>query len=233
MRFTSSIILPVFFLVTLCVGEEAPHSREALQPIACEFETITENTRDELSLKKRAWRLWRADNTVETQELGSPDAEAWQRNPSGHVTYYRVFHPEKRAIEYKPIDLSIAHNAPDWDRLTSVIDPQLVAKGLKQTGEERFLGRAAVRYNGEANGSRFEVLWLTHEQIPAFVRETRDGGHVSTIELREIHSLVDSPWHFGNKDEYEIIDFADLGDKESDPVLQAMLRRGGHARHQH
>ena len=219
-------------LATVCSAQEPGAPPQPLPPIACEFETVTAREDGASEPKTRAWRLWRADHAVETQELGNPDAEAWHRDPRGQVTYFRVFHPEKRAIEYKATDLSISHSTPNWERLASVVAPEFIAKNLKQIGEERVFDRAAIRYEGEAGGSKFEVVWLQAEQIPAFVRETRDG-HVSTIKLRAIHPLAESPWPHGLKDEYEIIDFADLGDKESDPTLQAMLRRSGHAGHQH
>ena len=214
-------------LASVCAAQEPAATPQPLPSLACEFETVTARDKGASEPKTRVWRLWRADHAVETQELGNPDAEAWHRDPRGHVTYFRVFHPEKRAIEYKATDLAISHSTPDWERLASVVAPDFIARNLKQIGEERFLDRAAVRYEGKAGGSRFEVLWLPAQQIPALVRETRDG-HVSTITLRSIHPLADSPWPFGLKDDYEIIDFADLGDKESDPTLRSMLKRSGH-----
>ena len=227
------LLLPAgMLLATVCSAQEPAATPAPLPPIACEFETVTARENGTAEAKTRAWRLWRAADAVETQELDSPDAEAWHRDPRGQVTYFRVFHPEKRAIEYKATDLSISHSTPNWERLASVVAPEFIAKNLKQTGEERVLERAAIRYEGESGGSKFEVVWLTAEQIPAFVRETRDGD-VSTIRLRAIHPLPESPWPHGLKDAYEIIDFADLGDKESDPTLQAMLKRSGHAGHRH
>ena len=232
MRHTSLIILHAFLAAALCLAEEAPAPRAPLPAIACEFETITESTRGEAPPKNRAWRLWRSETGVETQELGNPDAEAWERNARGEVAYFRIFHPEKRAIEYKATDLSLAKSAPNWDRLTSVITPEFIARNLKRTGEDNVFERAAERYEGEVDGSRFEVLWLAAEQIPALVREIQ-GDRVTTITLKAIHPLAQSPWPFGLKNEYEIIDFADLGDKESDPTLQSMLRRTSHAGHSH
>lgn len=230
MKLTCSfLILLPFFASALCRAEEAPAPPLArLAAIACEFETITEQRRGETPPKTRRWRLWRSETSIETQELGQPDAEAWEREPGGRVSYYRIFHPEKRAIEYKATDLSMSKNAPDWDRLASVVSAEFIAKRLRQTGEENFLDRPAVRYEGSADGSTFEVLWLPAEQIPAHVRETR-ADRISTITLKEIHPLTRSPWPSGLKQEYEIIDFADLGDKESDPILQTMLRRGDRA----
>lgn len=214
------------FLPLLARAEE-PHAAEQNAPaIACEFETIIEQG-DASEPKKRVWRLWRSEAEVETQEVGDKDGEAWNRNARGEITYYRVFHPERRAIEYQPTDLTIAKSTPEWDRLRSVISPEFIAKNLKRIGEEKVLDRTAIRYEGDVSGSKFEVLWLDAEQVPALVRETRDK-HVSTIKLTSIQLLDHSPWPFGLKNDYEIIEFADLGDKESDPTLQQMLKRGGH-----
>lgn len=222
-------------LSVVCAADEAASPpRSSLPAVACQFVTSIDDG-NESDPTKREWRLWRSETEVETQEVGDKDGEVWIRNPQGQITYFRVFHPERRAIEYQPVDLSMAKSAPQWDRLQSVISPDFLTSNLKRTGEEKVLDRTATRYEGEVDGSRFEVLWLDTEQLPALVRETREK-HVSTITLTELHPLQESPWPFGLRKDYEIIDYADLGDKESDPALRQMLQRGapgsGHA-HRH
>jgi hypothetical protein len=219
--------LPVIFLITAASlhAEDASPSPVALPSIACEFQTVIEKPNTEP--KSRTWRLWRSENEVETQEVGQSDAEAWERNPRGQITYYRVFHPEKRVIEYLPTDLAIKKNKPQWDRLCSIVSPDVLSQ-LKKTGEEEVLGRRAARYEGEHAGAQMIVLWLEAEQLPALVKETR-GEHVSTVTLKELHDLDAAPWPHGLGKGYEVIDFADLGDKESDPVLKQILKRVGHA----
>jgi hypothetical protein len=223
--------LPAFFLIaaTSLHAEDANPVAPSLPAVACEFQTVIEEPNTEP--RSRTWRLWRSENEVETQEVGQSDAEAWERNPRGQITYYRVFHPEKRVIEYLPTDLAMKKNKPQWDRLCSIVSPEVLSQ-LTKAGEEQVLGRRAVRYEGDVAGARMIVLWLEAEQLPALLKETR-GDHVSTITLKELHELGAAPWPHGLRKDYATIDFADLGDKESDPGLKEMLKRVGRSHGEH
>jgi hypothetical protein len=81
------------------------------------------------------------------------------------------------------------------------------------------------------DGQEVDVLWLEHEQIPARVRR-RSKGYEEIVELKEPYSFAESPWPQNETAGYEAIDYADLGDRESDPFVRAFFRGGGRA-HDH
>lgn len=67
--------------------------------------------------------------------------------------------------------------------------------------------------------TEFEVLWLEDEQIPALVRQ-RYAKREVVLRLREIYPLQQAPWPRAKTRGYQRIDYADLGDKSSDPWVR-------------
>lgn len=124
-------------------------------------------------------------------------------------------------IEYTPGDLRALHRYPTWSHITSLIDPALLATHLRPRDTVEVLGQQARRYEGEVNGITLEVWWLEALQLPAFLREGVPD-QVVTIHLREIHALHASPWSRSSISAYQHLDYADLGDKESDPFVRSL-----------
>ncbi|MHA3772478.1 hypothetical protein ACXR0O_13165 [Verrucomicrobiota bacterium sgz303538] len=204
-RFTLLVILGCNSVAYLLKGGTEPKVPSALLEIACEFETTTTTGASDQGLRTRIWRLWRNSNEVEAREVGGKDSEVWERNARGKVTCYRVFHPEKRVIEYDSAALTPMRNQPEWDRISCIMSPQFINGMLKKTGSENVLNRQATRYEGENNGVRYELLWLEPERIPALLREAK-GDKVVTTTLKAAYSLAQSPWPHGEWGAYQVLD---------------------------
>ena len=174
------------------------------------------------------WLLWREADRVETQAGGRGDF--WQRGPKGTVLLTRLYHPEKRAVEYYPSDLAALGMRPDWGSLAHVIDPRHLGAALKPAGGRVVLGRAATVYRGALDGRQIEVWWLENEQLPARLEKTLPGGRF-VMELREILPIAAAPWRRADASAYRAIDYADLGDHENDPFVTALVH--GAAAHDH
>jgi hypothetical protein len=189
-----------------------------LPSLACRYETTVgllgqiQQTRD--------WYLWREPARIEAKEKIDDTGEIWRLGRDRTIFYYRVFHKYLRVIEYTPGDLSALNSYRDWSRLSHIFDPSLLAK-LSLTGTTEFLGLAAQRYQGQVNGFDLEVLWLKDEQIPALVRQFHSGRLV-VLKLKELYPISKSPWHRVDTTNYENMDYADIGDRHSDPFLEKL-----------
>lgn len=174
--------------------------------------------------RRQAWLFWREPTRVETRTADG--GELWWRDARGSVFYQRLFHGQRRIVEYTPADLRALGTATDWARLTHLVDPKSFGVELKRVGATTVLGRPAMRYRGRVQGVGHDVLWLTHERIPARMRIQYDDRTV-TIRLKAVHPIERSPWPRANTAAYAITDYADVGDDEADPFLRGMLNEAG------
>lgn len=206
----------------------SPVEVDTLPAIAGHFESriIPEgNTSQE---QTREWYLWRQPNQVETRETSGDTGQIWELSRNGQVSYLRIFHQEKRIIEYTSGDLRALQSYPGWLKLACLIDPILLKTQLQLNGSVETLGRQAQRYQGRVDEVEFEVLWLEKERIPALVRQMF-ANRQEIMQLKEIHSLHESPWPRSQISEYIHIDYADLGDKEADPFIHSLQQGVEHA----
>jgi hypothetical protein len=214
------VIRYAFLLTTLALNF-FPQPLVAAPDIAAEFETSYSSEAD--ATQSRRWRLFRDQHSVETSELGSPDGEEWILNADQSVTYRRLFHPERRAVEYSPRDLALSKTPAEWSRIAHVVSPKLLEK-LKPTDQPS--KPDALRYEGEVDGQSITVVWSKTLELPERVETKGPSGHTKVV-LVQHHRLSDSPWMRLGKRDYHTIEFTDLGDSEQDPIIKRILQRMG------
>ena len=126
------------------------------------------------------------------------------------------------------------------DRLVSENLTARTAEEWQREGATLFLKRAFHedrrgieytrhrRYVGEFGGSRWDVTLHIEQRLPVRIERRRDGI-IERTELVALHALAAAPWQPTPTDTYPFIDYADLGDMESDPFVQKVHRLLGHA----
>jgi hypothetical protein len=197
---------------------------DTLPAIAGRFESRLTPKGNKAQEQTHEWYLWRQPHLLETQAIKGETGERWELSKSGQISYLQIFHKENRIIEYTTGDLRALQSHPDWLKLACVIDPTFLKTKLRLHGSVKALGRQTQRYTGRVEGMEFEVLWLEKEKIPALVRRTV-AEYQETVQLKELYALGQSPWPRKPISGYVHIDYADLGDKESDPFVRS-LRQG-------
>lgn len=181
------------------------------------------------------WYLWRNDNRVEIRSGSGQIGEIWRRDDQGRISFLYVEPAHKRGIEYTAIDLRLIGNIRPWARLASIIDPAELEK-LAPAGETEFLGHKAQRYQGKLDERRVEVVWIPRLQLAARVIHTYPDRQI-TIELQSFLTGQESDAALSEADlaDYQLVDFADVGDMETNPSM-AWLKQSvapGHEHHHH
>jgi len=194
---------------------------EQLPVLAAEFETIIET--DGADQQRYRWRFWRTAKRVETHNLQDNSGEIWTKSADGKIAYERVFHDQKQVIEYTPGDLNAIGAVPDWSAVATLLNLSMTA-GLIEDGREQVLDRPASHYQSNNEGIPLEVIWLDREQLPALIKRN-DHGHTITTRVIGIYPLAASPWPYQRSTNYRYTDFADIGDKESDPFIQSIQHK--------
>ncbi|MDP3330596.1 MAG: hypothetical protein Q8Q40_11255 [Methylococcaceae bacterium] len=189
---------------------------EQLPALAAEFETIVESDGGQ---QRYQWRFWRTAKRVETHNLQDNTGEIWTKSADGKIAYERVFHDQQQVIEYTPGDLNAIGSVPDWSAIATLLNQPMIA-GLVEDDHEQVLGRPASHYQSNT----LEVTWLDREQLPALIKRN-DHGHTITTRVIGIYPLAESPWSYQRSTNYRYTDFADIGDKESDPFIQSIQHK--------
>jgi hypothetical protein len=229
----------LFFSLLLCTtpgwaDTDTSQKATAYPPVAAHYrEARTVAGKPEGSAD---WYFVRQDRQIETARAGY--AEVWRRDERGEIMWRRVFHEDRKLVEYTTGQLRTENRLPAWNTLNTVIDSKRLAE-LKTTGHAPAFSRPATHYRGTLGDESVEVVWLSREVIPA--RIVRKGKDVTyTLTLLELHDAPQPSWPQANPaqtDSYELIDGADLGDREYDPfvarLLQVDARHDPHGGHRH
>lgn len=236
-----SLVAPVFLaLLSGCSNAPANLSSTInlidlssanLPKVAAEFITTHESEAPEHDREHEhpaesvTWRFWRDTHqiTIERPQLGM--GELWQRD--GHsVLHRKLYHNDQRAIEFQPDDLRMLQTAPSWQKLSLLLDPQVLGQ-LTASDIEWSEGYPIREYQGKIADSEWRIVMRMDLALPVLIERHHEHGAERT-ELLHAYSLGEAPWKPTPADGYEVIDFADLGDKEYDPFVARVLSQMGH-----
>jgi hypothetical protein len=185
--------------------------------------------------QSRDWFFWRGQNRIEVRDASGKLGELWRRDASGGVSYLYLEPADKRGIEYSLVDLKLVHRARPWEQLASFVSPAELGT-LSPSGRTEYLGRQAVLYKGKKDNRQTVITWLPELQLAARVEYVYPDRRVVT-ELKSF--LTEQDGVVATSDavlsRYEIVDFADVGDNETNESM-AWLRHSaapGHESHRH
>ncbi len=173
-------------------------------------------------------KIVRGDNRVMHIRSNSTGAEMWERNANGSVHFTRFYDQARRGLEHyeaNPLDPS---SQLDWDLAWQLV-PEAVLSG-HQAEAETSDGECAeqLHYAYEENGTEHRIDWLPQQQL---VRRLQEQGSGKTM-VWELSSVSTDPQSMTReldaREDYRVIDFADLGDQESDPFFQTLKADHGH-----
>lgn len=215
-------------LLSACQHGSARSDVPALQlarlpDVAAAYRTTRElNAHGERQSTRLDWRVYRDAEAgrIELEDLGSRTGELWQRD-GGTLFFLKLFHDDRRAVEYRSDDLAVLDIGGDWQAHALLIDPQwlqdlpVVASGWRE-------GYPYQRRRGELHGEKIDLVWRLDLNLPVSIERSGEGYREVT-ELAEVHAAATAPWPRRDSAAYEVIDFADLGDRESDPFVQRIF----------
>lgn len=210
-------------------------SSDNLPKVAAEFVTVRSGEADgehhhEEEEQQVVWRLWRDDRqiVIDRPQLGV--GELWQRDGRSLI-HRKLYHHDRRAIEFQEDDLKMLETKPAWQKLSLLVDRGLLEK-LSATDVEWSDGVPIREYRGQVGDWHWQVVMRLDIGLPLSIVRERDGVS-ETTELQNAYPLNKAPWQPKASEDYEIIDFADLGDKEYDPFVIKVQSQMGHDHHRH
>jgi hypothetical protein len=163
--------------------------------------------------------------------------EAWLRDAQGRISFERVFHTERQAVDYSTGELATLGVQADWQALATLVDARELAT-LKLVSRSGSGAAQTLRLQGLRAGTRLRVDWLPALQLPSRIDRQNKAGRTH-IELLQHATAAPSDWpQPGQRSaDYLHFDAADFGDMDYQPVVrksEAMdIRAGWRVAHKH
>lgn len=204
-----------------------PPALARLAPAYAQYQT--EYRQDDEAPRRFQWRLWREQDRILTENLAAGTAELWQRDGQA-IFHHRIFHADHHSIEYRNDDLIVTNTAVNWPQRMTLIDPALLSQlTLKRSGWRD--GVPYQRYVGEYADASWDITVRPDLMLPLKMVRIHDGLREETT-LQQTLSLNDAPAPTPF-DDYQVIDFADIGDRHDDPFVRKVQSQLGAPPHLH
>jgi len=186
-----------------------------------------------LVLKSEKWFFWRNDKEIEISNADQSFGEKWIKMNKQQIHYQALYHNERFLLDFQPTDLKILGKKANW-KVRSTLFPYAVLVQLERSKtEKKFLGYDTHQYKGTVDGVNYQVDWIPELEIPARVVKTITNTKITT-ELKELYPLNKSPYKQIKTEKYDDMDYADIGDNESHPIVSRFQKKRGIAYfHQH
>lgn len=191
--------------------------------VAAEYRSTVST--DGSATSTRTWRYWREADCIQRENAAAGTGERWDRDGST-LFLTRYYHADRKGIEYRSDDLEILNATPAWAHLALLVDPEVLA-GLSQVDAGLRAGIPVRRYSGTHDGARWDVTIRTDLMLPVQVRVER-GAYTEQLELVGADTRDSAKFEPESTSGYEIIDFADLGDRERDPFVMRVSAAEGY-----
>jgi len=202
-----------------------------IMDVSCVYET-TENHSEEFGLhhhKTEAevmkWYFWRTGNEIEVSNSTQSFGEKWVLSNSNNIYYQALYHDKQFLLDFQPADLKILGQQTRWQD-KSTLFPKRLLKQLTVKEIGKFKQYKMVSYRGKVAGVDYQVTWLPELDIPASVVKKVSGKRVIT-ELKEVYLLKDTPYQRITTEKYDDMDYADIGDNESHPIVAQLQKNSG------
>lgn len=170
--------------------------------------------------------LWRNQRQVAHENTRSGITELWEQTSNGQLRMVRYFDKHRRGIEYQPYEIRHASNNGDWQIKAQLIS-EAQLKSLQRIATQG--GGCDKRENyasAKGDATQISLQWLPHRRLVQHYRET---GPESTVTLQLLETITDEKRikrAFADRETYQNVDYADIGDNESDPFLAKMINLG-------
>lgn len=196
-------------------------------PLRAEY-TITKTPKVRGSSKDKSWVFWRLGDSQSPVAFEYPAeqvTDVWHPTRNGYLQLTRYFDFASRGVEYHSADLNRGRGLRGWDGKYQVFSDQALAQMQKINAED--IGcMSQSRYLKKKVASSVSIKWLQQVKIPLEI-QYRSAGQVITHRLVNLSKVSEADSSkFKQRSDYNLIDFADIGDNESDPFLLSMMNLG-------
>jgi hypothetical protein len=197
------------------------------QQLGIEYVSAKGNSEDKRQVH---WRVWRTPGKLAYEYPEKGIVEIWQLTPQNKVEFMRLFTHEQRGIYYQNEDLKAVNMLKQWQDLNQLVPVssrvRFTKTNIAQTGTSKpgLSQDACFTYQDYYSAeSKQHLVWINELDLPKTILFP---GQQVNIQFKRFHSAVESHAFFAQLAHYDLLDFADIGDSESDPFIRNMITLG-------
>ena len=183
---------------------------------------------DDTRTVQNEWVFSRTPHRVDVYLPLQATGESWSRDGKA-LFYEKIFHGDAKVIEYQPEDVSMLAVSVSWQTSQLMVAPHVLAQ-LHSEGESWDDGHPVRVLKGTVNGVAYDVRWLVDLNLPQTLETATVGGRKEVTRLVQLEAAPIRSTVIPSSAGYEVIDYADLGDRERDPFVMKVQHflPGGH-----
>lgn len=160
-------------------------------------------------------------------------AEMWERNARGGTHFTRYYDDAGRGVEFYQGNAAEPRSQMGWDRAWQLVPEAILQEHSPRDSRRRDGCLTVEDYAYSVQGAEHHLQWLPGQDL------------IHRLEIRtpeitrvwELTALITGDGTFAAEQSsragYVVIDFADLGDQESDPFFRSLTHDGKPAHGHH
>ncbi|OZG74996.1 hypothetical protein BTA51_00920 [Hahella sp. CCB-MM4] len=192
--------------------------------VGAKYEITSQTTQPKKS-SERVMYLWRNDKEVAHQYPQEQVTEIWNLVSDGRIRPIRYFESERRGIEYQPEDINKGKGDRNWPGKFQLISDQQKNKMTLVSSDGAGCDRIET-YEFKDGKAQIRLSWL-----PALKLVQSYSVQQKHLSLQwQLTDVFDNQNRiqalFQSYRDYQLTDYADIGDNESDPFLQKLINLG-------
>ncbi len=182
---------------------------DCVSPVSLEYQVTSQGNTKEIAIH-------RAGREVVREDLTTGVVEYWYHSPAGRLKLIRYVDSEKHGIEYQAEDFR-GNEDRVWQEISLAV-PADVRDSMTLVSKQGSGCELVETWESEAQKGK--LVWLPAQQIvvsyenPALAWSLTEQGD-SRLQQR-----------LASRDDYTLIDFADIGDSEENPFVKKMINWG-------
>ncbi|WP_298440350.1 hypothetical protein [uncultured Ferrimonas sp.] len=176
-------------------------------------------------------QLVRHGNRVAMADIGAQHSQSWTKLSNQRLISSRHYDDHQRSIDYASSELRQRGGNSQWQQHYQLVPPalfsQLTLQPQPQQPQQLSQECAALRhYRGQQDQRHVTLHWLNQLQLPQYwqVQAPHSQWQLQLIGIDHQPQAIDA--FFAQRDQYQAVDFADIGDNEQDPFLRQMISLG-------
>lgn len=196
-------------------------ARQSVEGGAVEAETVAAET-EKLVLLRSANKVMHIHPMRNT-------ADVWERNAHGGVHFSRFYDSHQRGIEFYQGVVAEPASRLNWDQAYQLLPAAVMSENQVQSVRERPGCANVESYRYTVEGDAYTLEWLPAQQLVLRLVVDR-GQYRMSWTLQSVEAQPDRlSEEIQQREAYITIDYADIGDQESDAFFRSLHH--GSARH--
>ncbi|WNO08724.1 hypothetical protein [Teredinibacter sp. KSP-S5-2] len=215
----------LFISLLFFVHTASAECKKDFSTLGAEYSIAHSKAHAKQTENKEHLNLWRLPKRVGHEHVEQKRFIEWMQAGTKKIRKTDYFDANKRGIEYYPEDLEEREAQSDWSIYNQFITEEFIAS----LSPVNTVGKGCdtlVSYQGSKQNAKFELTWFPHKKIiQSFTILT--PTLITEWKLEKLHSdQTMIKQQFAQRSQYQLTDYADIGDNESDPFLLSMINLG-------